>query len=51
MDTFSLPVLLAFASLLLGVVAVVIFAYVVLPKRRRAKAKAEAAESAPVEVA
>ena len=38
MDTTSLPILLAFTSLLLGVVAVVIFAYVVLPKRRRAKA-------------
>lgn len=49
MDTTSLPVLLAFASLLLGVLAVVIFAYVVVPKRRRAKAKAEAAEApAPV---
>lgn len=47
MDTTSLPVLLAFTSLLLGVVAVVIFAYVVLPKRRRAKAKATEAP-APV---
>ena len=45
MDTTSLPVLLAFASLLLGVLAVVIFAYVVVPKRRRAKAKAEEAEA------
>ncbi|MFI2819256.1 cell division protein ZipA C-terminal FtsZ-binding domain-containing protein [Vreelandella piezotolerans] len=47
MDTTSLPILLAFTSLLLGVVAVVIFAYVVLPKRRRAKAKATEAP-APV---
>ena len=45
MDTTSLPVLLAFASLLLGVLAVVIFAYVVVPKRRRAKAKAAEAEA------
>lgn len=50
MDMKSLPVLLAFASLLLGIVAVVIFAYVVVPKRRRAKAKAEETE-APTPVA
>ena len=45
MDTTSLPVLLAFASLLLGILAAAIFAYVVVPKRRRAKAKAEEAEA------
>nr|WP_289109074.1 cell division protein ZipA C-terminal FtsZ-binding domain-containing protein [uncultured Halomonas sp.] len=40
MDMTSLPVLLAFASLLLGVVAALIFIYVVMPKRRRAREKA-----------
>jgi len=32
MDMTSLPVLLAFASLLLGVVAALIFIYVVMPQ-------------------
>lgn len=40
MDMTSLPVLLAFASLLLGVVAALIFIYVVMPKRRHAREKA-----------
>lgn len=40
MDMTSLSVLLAFASLLLGVVAALIFIYVVMPKRRRAREKA-----------
>ena len=40
MDMTSLPVLLAFASLLLGVVAALIFIYVVMPKRRLARKKA-----------
>lgn len=40
MDMTSLPVLLAFASLLLGVVAALIFIYVVMPKRRCAREKA-----------
>ncbi|WP_311064695.1 cell division protein ZipA C-terminal FtsZ-binding domain-containing protein [Halomonas sp. DWK9] len=48
MDMTSLPVLLAFASLLLGIVAVVIFAYVVVPKRRRRANAAAAEPPAPV---
>ncbi|MCS2608209.1 cell division protein ZipA C-terminal FtsZ-binding domain-containing protein [Halomonas dongshanensis] len=48
MDTISLPVWLAFVSLLCGVVAAALFVYVVLPRRRRAKArKAQAAMPKP----
>ncbi|UXZ54344.1 cell division protein ZipA C-terminal FtsZ-binding domain-containing protein [Halomonas sp. 7T] len=43
MNDTSLPVLLAFASLILGMLATAIFVYIVLPRRRRAKEKAAAA--------
>ncbi|MDP3534362.1 MAG: cell division protein ZipA C-terminal FtsZ-binding domain-containing protein [Halomonas sp.] len=43
MDDTSLPVLLAFASLILGMLAAAIFVYIVVPRRRRAKEKAAAA--------
>lgn len=42
MDYTSLPVLLAFASLVLGMLAAAIFVYIVVPRRRRAKQQAAA---------
>ena len=43
MNDTSLPVLLAFASLIFGMLATAIFVYIVLPRRRRAREKAAAA--------
>ncbi|WP_447555071.1 cell division protein ZipA C-terminal FtsZ-binding domain-containing protein [Vreelandella sp. EE22] len=39
MDSIPLPVWLAFMSLIFGVVATIIFIYVVLPRRRQARAR------------
>lgn len=48
MDTTSLPILLAFASLVFGIVAAAIFVYIVLPRRRRrAQANAQVENATP----
>lgn len=48
MDYTSLAILLASLSLLLGVIAALIFVYIIMPKRRRANARAATPPPPPV---